>query len=617
MKIFTKSLAVLSFCSTMATAQPSEILDNPYGICAHLTRWTDYNLRDKELELIKSIGIGNVRADFDATTLMKNNTFLTQIFDDVVASCEKQGITLLPILSRSVSKYAWEDSVTYNTYINFVLDRYSDRIKRWEYMNEPDLISSQLSYKDLASKYISTMPKAHRAINKKGGKMLMGGLAAVHSGFWDQMLIENSMNNVDIMNFHYYTNYETPEYARNAFYKLITDPVSKYKYKHPRWLTETGYHTEGNKMSSNAFWNEIVPKCLSDLNIKKEAAIGIICDNDLELYGIRENETEFLIDGGYGNIKYLTLNELDNLDPQTVPVLIPTRDEAFPSSKINALEDYLRKGGTIILSYGVPLYYDKVSKSEIKQVGDKYLRRFHMSALFWWLDNAKKLGAPEIPDRFELMEGLSDDYKWNYSKTYSARYMTADNLKQGDSLVQVVKAGNDKFMGCVAGIYKLRSDLKGNIIFQTRLDRTGNVTETLQAKRLTRSILLAFSQGMDKVFIYNFKSFENDKNSSEDHFGIVHADLSPKPAFNAYATLIKMLPDKSVRPTMSQNKGLYNCVWRQPNGKKVEAYWTSIGDRKVKLKRRKVKAIYDYMGNEINKSSEITATNGVTFVLYK
>ena len=69
---------------------------------------------------------------------------------------------------------------------------------------------------------------------------------------------------------------------------------------------------------------------------------------------------------------------------------------------------------------------------------------------------------------------------------------------------------------------------------------SGAVSEAAQAEYVAALVPLAVSKGVEKLFIYEFRAPEValDTNQEESHFGIVHADFSPKPAYLAYRNAI-------------------------------------------------------------------------------
>ena len=50
---------------------------------------------------------------------------------------------------------------------------------------------------------------------------------------------------------------------------------------------------------------------------------------------------------------------------------------------------------------------------------------------------------------------------------------------------------------------------------------------------------IAFAQGVERYFIYEFQAPEGNPYYSEHHFGIVHRDCTPKPAYEACRRYLK------------------------------------------------------------------------------
>jgi len=63
-------------------------------------------------------------------------------------------------------------------------------------------------------------------------------------------------------------------------------------------------------------------------------------------------------------------------------------------------------------------------------------------------------------------------------------------------------------------------------------------TEDEQARKLVRMMVLELAAGVDKIFWYDFKNDGWDPHNPEHNFGLVRADLLPKPALVAYANFI-------------------------------------------------------------------------------
>jgi hypothetical protein len=71
------------------------------------------------------------------------------------------------------------------------------------------------------------------------------------------------------------------------------------------------------------------------------------------------------------------------------------------------------------------------------------------------------------------------------------------------------------------------------------------VSEAAEAKYMPRLLLEAFGRGVRRSFIYEFADEhpEPAMHDAEQHFGLLRADGTPKPAFTAVANLIGLLQD--------------------------------------------------------------------------
>lgn len=151
----------------------------------------------------------------------------------------------------------------------------------------------------------------------------------------------------------------------------------------------------------------------------------------------------------------------------------------------------------------------------------------------------------------------------------------------------------------------------------TNIDNAQNVTkkelEDEQARRVARIHLLSFAYGADKVFWYNLRSLENDPYNKESHFGLLHRDLSPKPAYHAYKTMTMMCPSGSLRPKLTIKGDMYMCYWERPDGKRMWAIWSTKRQTIIGLKIRGVLSYYDYMGNKCKKPK--TLDSSIIYIL--
>lgn len=104
----------------------------------------------------------------------------------------------------------------------------------------------------------------------------------------------------------------------------------------------------------------------------------------------------------------------------------------------------------------------------------------------------------------------------------------------------------------------------------------GAIDEETQARYLTRAMAIAFAKGVERYFWYEFRAPEDDPYYSEDHFGMTHADMSPKPAFDAYRAFVARRPPGSVQrsvPLRDPATGVWRSEWTRPDGTVAGVFW--------------------------------------------
>jgi hypothetical protein len=590
-------------------------LQDAYGICSHITREaTDFNVREKDLSKMNDARIGWVRSDFDWHTVMKNGDAGVDfaVFDATLRSCEQKGVHLLPILDRGNGLHlAWEVPDNYLKYVHLLVEHYKERITHWEVINEANLIRTDHK-EELGQNYADILKTSYQEIKHTDplATIVYGGQSEVYDHFLEGVCSKGGQNFFDIMNFH---SYSAPEELINSFCHLA-EIMHKYDWSKPVWLTETGYATPPQSSNQGDFMQKVVPIMLR--KIGKNASLctlGVVYDEENHIPSVTEDmPIDFKV---FKSVQYLNVKELKNLSALKVPVLICSYGEFFPEEYVDDVVNYVRHGGTLVCPQGVPFYYDHVQNGQMSHRGADHQARLHLGFLYWWNDEAKKLGAPEVPEWHHVATGMPFDYGWNFSKENASRYLTNRNLKDGDEMIPIVEAGNDHYKGCVAALYKLRSDLRGNIIIQTRLDQ-GLRSESVQAKRLARAFLISFAYGIDRVFWYNLRALENSQTDWEAHYGILHKDFAPKPAFLAYQTLTEMCPDGSLRPKLRFNNNVYQADWQRPDGSFVSAFWTTGPEIVINIFSSGRLKFFNYLGQCGNfKKDNVKLGNGVLYVV--
>ena len=592
-------------------------LDNPYGVCTHVTRpWMNYPLRDREMELSSSVGVGWLRSDFDFATAFRGPVdFHPEVFDSVLAACAQHGQEFLPILTW-MRQMPWDDP-HYAAYVDSLALHYRGRITHWEMMNEVNLMSGIDSLPERYARSLQvTSERLHQA--DPHNQVLLSGLGEVKDDFLEQLCQLGAMRWVDVMNFH---SYFRPEELLQCFAKIRL-LMDRYDCHMPVWLTECGMHTSLERQEASGFYLQMLPAALRRIGIdERRSCVGYLADRRTGYVTLSDRQVQAYLTPVARQVQAVRLDELAALRVQRVPVLVATTDEYFPAQYFPALVDYVRRGGTIVLAGGMPFYYDAALPSNTwfgrKEMGTSLYAQLHMSPVQRWDDPATGEALTDTPPVVRHVPEHTAGYCWQIDDRSPARYLTADLLQPGDSLLPLITAGTEHRQEAVAGIYRLRSDLQGNIVFQTRMyahplpDK-----EDEQARRVARVYLLALAHGVERVFWYNLRAREQDAYDPEDCFGLIHADFAEKPSMQAYRTLTHMLPSGSTRPQLAVRNHVYEARWTRPDGCRVTALWSPYERVLYRLPRHRHLRLLDHMGRTLPQTSRrLWLTDAVTYLL--
>jgi hypothetical protein len=111
--------------------------------------------------------------------------------------------------------------------------------------------------------------------------------------------------------------------------------------------------------------------------------------------------------------------------------------------------------------------------------------------------------------------------------------------------------------------------------------------EAGQARYLTRAMAIAFAKGVERYFWYEFRSVEEDPHYSEDHFGLTHADMTPKPAFDAYRSFVAWRPAGSMQisgPWHDESRTFFFPQWTRPDGTVAGVFWKTGESKPMELR---------------------------------
>lgn len=163
---------------------------------------------------------------------------------------------------------------------------------------------------------------------------------------------------------------------------------------------------------------------------------------------------------------------------------------------------------------------------------------------------------------------------------------------------------------------KLQKDLNGFIKTADAIDKksiwitevgapTNVVSLQEQAAYLVRSAMISLSHGIEKFFWYELADHHIDPHDKEANFGILYTDLTPKPAYVAYAVLIRMLDNvKFERQVPLNSSTAYGYVFSGKN-KHVLVLWSVKEKENVDIDVGSSGVdIVNIMGNKIAMTTE-------------
>ncbi|MBQ6245219.1 MAG: hypothetical protein IJK04_00025, partial [Kiritimatiellae bacterium] len=222
----------------------------------------------------------------------------------------------------------------------------------------------------------------------------------------------------------------------------------------------------------------------------------------------------------------------------------------------------------------------------------------------WWIDDALPRNALDNRDRaFPTEAAKAAGFKGDPAGEPGAlRFQTPKLLEAGDEfipLLTVPVAATPPTLSASAGeppaprqataASVTRFSDGGCLIVSGLTGRgvAGSAGEAGQARYLPRAMAIAFAEGVEQFYWYNFRSREDDPAYSEHHFGLVHSNRTPKPALGAYSNFILARPPGSVQspgPWHDESRKFFFPQWTRPDGTKVGLLWTTGPAEKKVLK---------------------------------
>lgn len=611
LRIVNKSFRKICLCMTtlamlvspLSAGEKSVEKGVSYGICAHVSRG-EHSIAQEELKLMRQAGITYIRTDFDwARVETKPGQWNYIHLDETVQWAQEAGIKVLPILDYDVkwATPAYQHLDLWTAYVRNVVTRYKDRVRVWEVWNEQnshDMWRDKVS----AANYVTLLRATYQTIKEIDSELtvLFGGTAGVPMEFIEGAYQAGAKDCFDAMNIHPYCYPTLPEsagFSNNI--RQVRELMTRYgDADKPMWITEIGWPTYGiDGMLRNfitAGWKTLHPD-------KPTTTVAVLDDADFSQVA-RHTWTEDQLKSILGNdfqAQRITLPQLLNLNPAKNGALLLPLGEYIPGGQyFDAIVKYVQSGGVLISLNGVPFYYQIVQNVEGKwekiRSPNRVFQQLHVGWDAYWTNPAAPNTTTDIKiaDDFKKLIPMKDILT-------GTRYLNDKALKGNDRLIPMAHVNKTNFTGSIAAVYQFNSNLKGGLIITTFESMGRGCTPQHQALVLPRTYLLAESEGVDKMFWYEFQSPEGGALDRESHFGITHRDLSAKPAYTAMAALGRARPAGSVQTKADIQTGdVYHVNWTRPDGKTAWALWTVKTGIKVNLNIvGQVTECFDYLGN--------------------
>lgn len=560
---------------------------NPYGVCSHVTRTerSPYRL-DRTITAMKLAGMGNVRADIDSFTILpdgKNFDFTE--YDRVFAALDRAGITLLPIFNGKYGKAPPEDLDEYRAYLTTILTRYRGRFPVVEIWNEANL-DGFFTGAD-PKRYAETLKVASETVKKvdPSVRVAFTGTAGVPLKWIRQVLEAGAGPYFDVMNVHPYTHPRAPEREMDVQLEGLKKLMKEFGLADkPVWLTEIGWPTQDETIRYSSVllaglkiarpeqktWNILMIDCATQGMPDQQIAGQLL---DLLPTGSRVekvNQTvavERLAGGNYDAVMY-------------------PFDESFPGDTIEAVNRFITDGGVFIDVGGMPCFFGRRDGESIRgmQHGGA-LKHFPFNVGAVWTHGGARY--PEKIHVFATPQGLAAGVKQEPTGFPACRFVTPENAGEHEWIPLLSVRMTNGLEAVSSAVIRYKGARKGAAVLCALLAPrgvSGTNTEANQARYTARALGIAFAEGAEAYFTYNLRASERDPFYSEHHFGLMHADFQPKPAYAAYAQFTRKRPPGSVNTDDAWHDAkrvFYYPRWTCPDGKPAGMIW-QIGTREFR-----------------------------------
>ena len=260
--------------------------------------------------------------------------------------------------------------------------------------------------------------------------------------------------------------------------------------------------------------------------------------------------------------------------------------EDYSVESADAVFDFVKNGGVLVESGGMPMY----NAYRMEPDGTTHLaedphpsrdrQRLRLGMTAWWMDDRCPQSITVHPTG--PAAGVTPPPKGFEGK----RFFTDRLLEPGDEFVPLLSARTNGIDAVAAAVFKFGSDMKGAVVASGLLNTgfVGTYTEEQQAKFCACALGIAFAEGVDRLFWFEFRQPDREDGLNNSFYGIVHDNFAPKPALGAYMTFVDARPAGSVQKPgawRTADGKTYYPQWARPDGRDAGMIWT-IGGSQVR-----------------------------------
>ena len=566
--------AALALLALPAFSAGAAATNNPYGACAHVTRGEP---PARTCALMRQAGLGWVRSDFDWRTLERRpGEWDFAPFDAVVAACEANGVQLLPILGYSVpwAHPAHDHLDAWGAYVRRVVTHYGRRLPVLEVWNEENIPGF---WKDPnPTNYLAVLRRTYEVAKAHDPslRIAFGGTAGVPFDFIEEVYRLGGAKFFDIMNIHPYSHPRAPEGAMDANIERLRDLMARYgDAEKPLWITEVGWPTHAFAIRGG----DLLAAGLRAADPAKTAwrtlYVPAHADEAFNLQALLD-----ILPPGSSAEVCPAAHLRARLARGDVDAVVYPFTEDYAADSVEAVADFVKAGGVLVDFGGMPLWnaYRADATGRARRVANhpawQDRRRLRIHEIAWWVDRRYPEAIPVAPT------SAAAGVKPPPCGFKGQRFLTACFLKPGDAFIPLLSAQTNGVDLVAAAVYKFNSDYKGAVVVNALMGQSaGTSDEARQARMVARALGIAFAEGVENFFWYEFTQPDVDPTDPESYFGIVHDNFAPKPAYGAYWTFVDQRPVGSVQrpgPWRSADGSLYFPQWTRPDGRAAGLVWT-------------------------------------------